>query len=67
MLLLLLVTAFLSMQWTAVHIHLAEQHDHDGSHHQHQPEAHAHHLSIQSVAAIDFSHQEHHANVLDFR
>jgi hypothetical protein len=65
-LLLLLVTAFLSMQWTAVHIHLAEQHDHDGTDHQHQLEAHAHNLSIQDVAVIDSSHQENHSNVLDF-
>ena len=54
------------MQWTAVHVHLAEQHDHDGAHHQHQLEAHAHHVSNQDVAAIDYSHQENHSNVLDF-
>ena len=54
------------MQWTAVHVHLAEQHDHDGDHHQHQLQAHAHHFSKQDVAAIDYSHQENHSNVLDF-
>ena len=60
---LFLVTAFLSMQWTPVHLHLSEQHDHDGSHHQHQVETHAHNLTEQAIAA-DFSHQTSHANII---
>ncbi len=42
-LLFALITAFLTMQWSVTHIHLADHHDHDGSHHQHQIESHAHH------------------------
>lgn len=65
-LLLLLVAAFLSMQWTTAHIHLGEQHNHDGSHHQHQVEAHAYHLTDQAVDASDSSHQASHTNIIDF-
>ena len=64
-LVLLLVTAFLTMQWTAVHIHLADQHIHDKSLHQHQIETHAHDLINKTVAAIDLSHQASHSDVID--
>ncbi len=64
-LLLLLVTAFLTMQWATVHIHLPEQHHHDNSHHQHQAEVHAHDLSNQLLNIIDVSYQESHANVIE--
>jgi hypothetical protein len=60
---LFLVTAFLTMQWTPVHIHLSEQHDHDGVHHQHLAETHAHNLSNQTIT-IDISHQTSHTNVI---
>lgn len=65
-LLFMLITAFLAMQLTTTHIHLAEQHNHDGSHHQHQIEAHAHNLTDQHTDAIDFSHQTGDANVVEF-
>lgn len=67
-LLLMLITAFLTMQWTTTHIHLAEHHSHEGDHHQHQIETHAHHLSLteQHTAAIDLSHQKSHNNVIEF-
>lgn len=41
-LLLTLVTAFLTLQWSSTHIHLAQHHNHDGDHHQHQIESHSH-------------------------
>ena len=63
--LLLLVTAFLAIQWTAVHIHLADQHIHDKTFHQHQIETHAHNLTSKTVAAIDLSHQASHTDVID--
>ncbi len=53
MLLFVLITAFLTMQWTAAHIHLAEHHDHDGSHHQHGIEAHSHQLAGHHSDTID--------------
>lgn len=49
--LVLLSIAFLSMQWSYVHVHLSEHHNHDGSHHQHNVELHSHH-----AGAIDHSH-----------
>ena len=52
-LLLFLVTAFLTVQWTATHIHLAEHHDHDDSHHQHDLETHAHFLTDHQTDSID--------------
>ena len=52
-LLLFLVTAFLTVQWTATHIHLAEHHDHDDSHHQHNIETHAHFLTDHQTDSID--------------
>ncbi len=64
-LVLLLVTAFLSMQWTAVHIHLADQHIHDKSLHQHQIETHAHDLINKSVAAVNLPDQASHTDVID--
>lgn len=42
---LLLITAFLSLQWSSSHIHLAAYHDHDGEHHQHNVTAHNHQLT----------------------
>ena len=55
--LLVLVTAMLSMQWSSAHIHLVEHHDHDGSHHQHNVEAHAHQSFTQNDNIADSSHQ----------
>lgn len=60
LLLLLLVTAFITMQWTSSHVHLSEQHAHDGGHHQHQVEAHAHNLDSQLSAL-----QANHVNVVE--
>ncbi|MEH6344345.1 MAG: hypothetical protein V7785_04620 [Bermanella sp.] len=39
------VIAFLSMQFSSAHIHLAENHQHDGNQHQHVSQGHAHALS----------------------
>jgi len=64
-LLFVLIAAFLSMQSTAAHIHLAEHHDHDGSHHQHQTATHAHQSIVDHDDAIDFSHQMDHADVVE--
>jgi len=56
LLLLLLVTAFLTVQWTAMHVHLAENHDHDGNHHQHNLQAHGHYTASHHVDTIESSH-----------
>ena len=60
-LILLLAVVFLSMPWTSVHIHVAENHSHDGIHHQHQSETHSHSL----LADTDFSHQANHADAVE--
>ena len=68
-----LITAFLTMQWTATHIHLPQKHNHAGSHHQHKIETHGHDLTDKYVidyvtkyaVDIDGSHEVRHANVVD--
>lgn len=64
-LLLMCITAFLAMQWTSTHIHLAEQHTHEGSYHQHQVVAHAHHLTNHHASVIDSFQQTSHASVIE--
>ncbi len=65
MLLFVLITAFLTMQWTAAHIHLAEHHDHDGSHHQHSIEAHSHQLAGHHTDTIDSPLQSEDLSVVE--
>jgi len=60
--LLFLITAFLTIQWTTSHIHLAQQHDHDGIAHQHQMQTHSH----QYIASDNVSFQTSHLNVIEF-
>ena len=59
------IAAFLAMQWTTTHIHLAEHHDHDGSHHQHKVEVHAHQSIDNHVSYTDLSHQPNSLNVVE--
>ena len=63
--LLLLITAFLTMQWSSTHVHLPEQHSHHGSQHQHLANLHSHSL-IDEVNASHVSHEVSHANVITF-
>lgn len=64
-LLFMLITAFLTMQWSTSHIHLAAQHDHDGNHHQHYTETHSHLLADHHADSIDSSHQAGNFNVVE--
>ena len=64
-LLFFLVTVFLSVQWTATHIHLAEHHDHDGNHHQHNIQAHAHNTPSHHADTIDSAHVTDDSNVVE--
>lgn len=64
-LLFMLIMAFLTMQWSVAHIHLAEHHNHDGGHHQHQIETHAHHSLDHHPDSIDSSHQNADLNVVE--
>ena len=68
-LLFVLITAFLTMQWSTAHIHLSQQHNHTGSQHQHKVETHGHQLTDQYVIDYgvdsDDSHEVSHANVVD--
>jgi len=57
------IAAMLSMQWSSVHIHLAEHHDHQGNHHQHKSEAHAHQTLTQNNDFIDSNYRAHQQNI----
>lgn len=48
-----LITAFLFLQWSATHIHLAGEHEHDGGQHQHTVTAHQHQLASYHADTID--------------
>jgi len=63
-LLLFLVTAFLSVQWAATHIHLAENHNHDDNLHQHDLDAHAHFLTDHQIDSLDSVEKTDSANVI---
>lgn len=59
-----IITAFLAVQLTVDHIHLADHHDHDGSHHQHRSETHAYHIVGDHADTIDFSHNTNDSKVV---
>lgn len=48
-----LITAFLSLQWSAAHIHLSQKHNHHGEEHNHSARIHNHDLSTHLADAID--------------
>ncbi len=54
--LFVLLTAFLAVQWTPPHAHLASPHDHSDGRHQHSAEAHAHQPVVSHADAIDSGH-----------
>ncbi|MDH5387946.1 MAG: hypothetical protein OEY06_05820 [Gammaproteobacteria bacterium] len=64
-LLFVLITAFLSMQWSATHIHLSEHHDHDNSQHQHNVATHAHLLANHHADSIDSIQHADNSNVVE--
>ncbi len=65
-LILLLITAFLAMQWATVHAHLPDKHHHDGTYHQHKAEPHSHSLVSKILGTIDSYHYENHENIVEF-
>ena len=48
-----LITAFIFLQWSATHIHLAAEHEHGGDQHQHTITAHQHQIASHHADAID--------------
>lgn len=62
---IVVIAAFLAVQWSSVHIHLATHHDHDGSHHQHVSKGHLHDLGSHHADAIDVSHADNHESVVE--
>ena len=64
-LLFFLITVFLSAQWTATHIHLAEYHEHGNNHHQHNIQAHAHNTPGHHADTIGSVHVTDDSNVVE--
>ena len=63
--LLLLITAFITMPWAVTHIHLSEQHHHNEFQHKHKPFPHSHNLTQQNIEySIDLSHHISHENII---
>jgi len=62
---LVLAIAFLSMQWSSAHIHLAQHHDHDGSHHQHASQGHSHSLTQSHTFESVTAPSSHHGDAID--
>jgi len=63
--LLLLITAFITMPWAVAHIHLPEQHHHNEFQHKHAPSPHSHRFTQQnSEFSTDFSHHISHENII---
>ncbi len=58
---LLLITAFITMPLAISHIHLSEQHHHNEFQHKHTPSPHSHRLTQQN---IDVSHHISHENII---
>jgi len=50
-----LIIAFLLLQWSATHFHLADSHEHDSHQHQHSLTTHQHQLSNHHADAIDMA------------
>ncbi len=63
--LFVLITTFLTMQWTTAHIHLVKKHNHDEIRHLHQIEEHAHNLTDQYVSDITSTKTVSHTNVIE--
>lgn len=53
--LLSLIAAFIFLQWSATHIHLAGEHEHDGDQHQHTLIIHQHQQTSQHIDVIDIA------------
>lgn len=64
-LIFVVISAFLAVQLTVDHIHLADHHDHGGSHHKHHSQAHNYHLADYHADAIDVSHETNDTNVVN--
>lgn len=65
LLLFSLITAFILLQWSATHIHLAGEHEHDSGKHEHQVTTHqhqlvSHHADVIDVANVTLSHADSH-------
>lgn len=60
-----LITAFVFLQWSATHIHLAGEHEHNSGKHQHQVTVHqhqsvGHHADVIDVASTTLAHSDSH-------
>lgn len=58
---LFLIIAFMAVQWSSAHIHLAQHHEHDGSLHEHAMAIHDHYVGNHHADTIDTAHDSLHS------
>ncbi|TKB11365.1 hypothetical protein [Desulforhopalus sp. IMCC35007] len=60
------IIAFITVQWSATHIHLASPHSHEQDNHQHPVEVHSHRSIDTSSIAEDVAQQRHSSIAIEF-
>jgi len=61
-----LIATFLTLQWSATHLHLSNNHTHDGSHHNHHNEFHAHYSIESGTNAVNTLHHSDNNQTVEF-
>ena len=62
---LCLITVLVMLQWSATHIHLAEQHDHAGHSHKHYSQTHTHYTPNHHTDNIEPPHSTDNNNIVE--
>jgi len=60
------IIAFITVQWSATHIHLASSHSHEQDYHQHPVEVHSHQSLDTSTIAEDVAQKKHSSIAVEF-
>jgi hypothetical protein len=60
------IFAFITVQWSATHIHLASSHSHEQDYHQHQVEVHSHQSLDTSSITEDVAQKKHSSIAVEF-
>lgn len=66
LLLFIAIFAFITVQWSATHIHLASSHSHEQDYHQHPVEVHSHQSINTSSIAENVAQKKHSSIAIEF-
>ena len=64
-LLFIAITAFITVQWSATHIHLASSHSHEQDYHQHPVEVHSHQSLDSRPVTEDVAQKKHSSTAVE--